>query len=112
MAAPLVRGIWSGGGRAAARVEEYRRAPAPLQEAPEEIGGPDRQDYDASARETIRTGKRFNLRDRWTGDWRAGFYDVVMGRLTVLTEDEELIVTHYPCSERHVRDQLWRSDYD
>jgi hypothetical protein len=64
------------------------------------------------ARETIRTGKRFNLRDRWTGDWRAGFYDVVMGRLTVLTEDEELIVRHYPCSERHVRDQLWRSDYD
>lgn len=69
------------------------------------------QEYDASARETINNGKRFTFRDRWTGDWRAGFYEVVTGRLTVLTEDEELIVTHYPCSERHVRDQLWRSDY-
>jgi hypothetical protein len=68
-------------------------------------------DYDASARETIDIGTRFNYRDRFTGEWRAGYYGAETRRFTALTHDETEILTHYPCSERYVRDNLWASDY-
>jgi hypothetical protein len=66
--------------------------------------------YDESARNTIEVGTRFNYRDPESREWRIGFYDRVTGRLTVLSDDETEIVTHYRCPERYV-ENLLSSDY-
>lgn len=68
------------------------------------------EDYDRSARATVRAGKRFTYRDTATSDQRVGYYDERHERLTVLDERETAIVTHFHCPERYVR-QLSMSDY-
>jgi hypothetical protein len=52
----------------------------------------------------------FTYRDEGSGEPRVGYYDVRHGRLTVLTDDEAAIVTHFPCPEHYVRRQP-ASDY-
>ncbi len=72
-------------------------------------------DYDASARETIRTGIPFaylhvDPDDPTIQEPRAGYFDrptarFPQGRFTALTEDEALILSHYPPrrGEQYVR---------
>ena len=70
----------------------------------------DVDDYDKSARATIRAGKRFTYEDTTAGEQRVGYYDRHLERLTALDEVEETIVTHFRCPERYVR-SLPASDY-
>ena len=74
------------------------------------LGMPTVEAYDGSARGTIRNGRQFTYRDPDNDEPRVGFYDVQRGRLTVVTDDESAIVTHFSCPERYVR-RLPSSDY-
>jgi hypothetical protein len=69
-------------------------------------------DYDASARETITTGKLFTYVDLTTHAERLGFYDAVGNRFTSVTLDGERINTHFrpDRGEAYVR-ALPRSNY-
>jgi hypothetical protein len=67
--------------------------------------------YDASARETIEAGTYFEYRDLDSGDARIGYYDRESQRFTALTSDEEVILTHYRCSESCVANSLTGSAY-
>ena len=60
------------------------------------------QEYDDSARETIRGGTRFEYRER-NGIPRVGYFDRVRGRLTALEIDEGRSTTHCSASEAYVR---------
>jgi pyocin large subunit-like protein len=51
--------------------------------------------YDASARETIRTGTAFTYRDRESNAERLGFYDKSGNRFTGVTRDGRRITTHF-----------------
>jgi hypothetical protein len=53
------------------------------------------QEYERSSLETISVGVRFEFEDRKSGRLRVGYYDVAMNRLTVLTDDELVILSHY-----------------
>jgi pyocin large subunit-like protein len=53
-------------------------------------------DYDASARDTIRVGKRFTYRTRLGRKPPVGYYDPRTNRFTALTRDEAIILTHVP----------------
>lgn len=66
--------------------------------------------YDASARGTIRAGRRFTYRQPITGERRVGYYHRPTQRFTVMTDDEATIVSHFVCPERYVR-RLPDSDY-
>lgn len=57
----------------------------------------------ASARETIRQGRRFLYQDRGTGQTRVGYFDPRSGHFTALTRDETTIVTHFFTDEQYVR---------
>jgi hypothetical protein len=59
--------------------------------------------YDASARATIRAGRRFTFRRARTGDPRVGYYHLATRRLTVLDGPESRVITHFRCRERYVR---------
>src|SRR6188474_3013601 len=61
------------------------------------------QDYDDSARETIRRGVRFTFQERTTGVRRVGYFERATGRFTVLNEHETRIRSHFLTSERQVR---------
>ena len=52
-------------------------------------------DYDASARATIRVGKRFTYRDPDTGEPRVGYFAMGSGKLTILQQDEAVILSHF-----------------
>ena len=52
-------------------------------------------DYDASARATIRVGKRFTYRDPDTGEPRVGYCAMGSGKLTILQQDEAVILSHF-----------------
>src|SRR6185437_802640 len=67
-------------------------------------------DYDASARGTIRAGRRFSYRDQNTGETRVGYFDFRTSRLTILNVAETRIVSHFSCRESYVR-KLPGSDY-
>lgn len=67
--------------------------------------------YDASARETIEIGTYFEYRDLDSGDARIGYYHRESHRLTALTSDGEIILTHYRCSESYVANSLIGSTY-
>ncbi len=60
-----------------------------------EVGAADLASYDASARQTIRLGKRFTYVDPATGVPRVGYYDIGRGLFTGLTDDERYITTHF-----------------
>jgi hypothetical protein len=75
-----------------------------------DLGAATVEDYDRSARETIVVGTYFEYRDLTTEEWRVGYYDVPTERFTVLSDDEQEIITHFRCPEGYVRD-LWTSTY-
>ena len=60
-------------------------------------------DYDRSARETIARGTRFTYNAPGTGEPRVGFFDRATGHFTALTDDEAILLTHYPLSEAKIR---------
>jgi hypothetical protein len=68
------------------------------------------QEYDESARETIRRGVRLTYRDRSTGARRVGYFERETGRFTALNEHETRIRSHFLTGERQVR-ALPESDY-
>lgn len=74
------------------------------------LGVATEQEYDESARETIRRGIRFEYRER-NGLPRVGYFDRERGRLTALEIDENRITTHCAASEvyvRRLRDSTYR----
>ena len=54
-----------------------------------------REDYDRSARATIRAGRRFTYTDRSSGETRVGYYDARTRRFTALSPDERRLITHF-----------------
>jgi pyocin large subunit-like protein len=70
------------------------------------------EEYDASARATIRDGTRFSYDDPKTGRKRIGYYDPETGLLTALRGDGSAILTHFAPEdgEDYVR-RLPRSTY-
>lgn len=60
------------------------------------------EQYDRSARETIENGTYFEFFDDESGEPRVGYYDRWTERLTVLSDDEQVIRTHFRCPERYV----------
>jgi hypothetical protein len=52
-------------------------------------------EYDASARQTVALGDRFNYIDRISGQLRVGYYDRASNRFTALSVDEQVIYTHF-----------------
>jgi hypothetical protein len=58
----------------------------------------------------IEIGTYFEYHDPETAEWRVGYYDRPTERLTVLNDDETVIVTHFRCTERYVADRP-RSTY-
>lgn len=53
--------------------------------------------YTASALATIRVGRRFTYDDESTGQPRVGYFHRPTRRLTILTDDERIIVSHFCC---------------
>ena len=74
------------------------------------LGVATEQEYDESARDTERCGRRFTFRDRSSGARRVGYFERATGRFTVLNERETRIRSHYVTSERQIRGLL-ESDY-
>lgn len=67
--------------------------------------------YTRSARATIRVGRAFTYDDPDFGDPRVGYYHARTHRFTALTEDQQMILTHFcPDSRAYVRN-LPRSTY-
>jgi hypothetical protein len=69
------------------------------------------EEYDASARETIRLGVRVSYMDLDSGEDRVGYFDPDRGRFTGLSADERFIVTHFRATARYVR-RLLNVDYE
>ena len=69
-------------------------------------------DYEGSSIDTVVDGVRFEFEDRKSGRDRVGYYDRATNRLTVLTDDELFILSHYRPTrgEAYVRGLL-RSTY-
>jgi hypothetical protein len=74
------------------------------------LGTPTVEAYDRSAHGTISAGRRFTYRDPDANEPRVGYFDARGNRLTVLTDDEIAIVTHFACPDRYAR-RLPDSDY-
>jgi hypothetical protein len=55
------------------------------------LGVATEQEYDESARETIRRGVRFTYRDRSAGVMRVGYFEQASGRFTALNQHETQI---------------------
>jgi hypothetical protein len=68
-----------------------------------ELGLLSAAEYDASARETVRQGRRFLYQDRGTGRTRVGYFDPRSGRFTALSHDEATILTHFYTDRQYVR---------
>ena len=60
------------------------------------------EEYDASAHEARNVGTCFGFIDDDAGDLRVGYYDRWTERLTVLSDDDLLILTHFRFPERYV----------
>jgi hypothetical protein len=67
------------------------------------LGQRTEDEYEASARATIRVGQRFTYEDSGTGRPRVGYYHVRTERFTALNERETRLLTHFRCPERYVR---------
>lgn len=74
------------------------------------IGARTIEEYDASARSTIERGTIFSYEDDTTSERRVGCYDRVSGFLTILSDDDRWIVSHFPCAEIYVK-LLFNSTY-
>jgi hypothetical protein len=66
--------------------------------------------YDASARRTIASGRRFTYTELEPGDGCVGYFDPATGRFTALSNDEVYILTHFRASEGYIR-RLLDSDH-
>jgi hypothetical protein len=60
-------------------------------------------DYNASALDTIRVGRRFTDEQGRAAHPRIGYFDQPTGRFTALTADGMIILTHFRCSEHYIR---------
>jgi hypothetical protein len=58
----------------------------------------------------MRDGVRFTYTDSGSGLPRVGYFDAEAGLLTIVTEDDRTIVSHFPADEDYVR-TLLDSDY-
>lgn len=68
-------------------------------------------EYDASARATLRAGRRFTYIDRRSGEPRVGYYQPSPRRFTALTEDMQTILTHFRPEDPDYPRKLLRSTY-
>lgn len=62
---------------------------------------PTEDEYDASARETIRQGDRLSYSD--DGDLRVGYFWLDRRRFTALSDDEGMLVSHFRVTVRYVQ---------
>jgi hypothetical protein len=64
----------------------------------EDVGARTAREFDESARETIRRGKRFSYRDRATNEPRVGYFDPDTGLFTATSQTRKTpaILTHFP----------------
>jgi pyocin large subunit-like protein len=64
-------------------------------------------DYAASSLTTIASGTRFTFHDDDSGEDRVGYYHAATNRLTIVSDDEHAIITHFLPSrgEQYCRDQ-------
>jgi hypothetical protein len=62
-------------------------------------------EYDASAWDTIERGTYFEFVDEDTGEGRVGYYDRWTERLTILSDDEAVMISHFRCPVRYVESQ-------
>jgi hypothetical protein len=78
-----------------------------------EVGVQRLEEYDASARETIRRGRRFEYREPRSGALRVGYFDPETGLFTALDAQESHILTHFRPreGEAYVRQRLPDSTY-
>lgn len=67
------------------------------------LGFVSESEYDASARTTIRGGRRFTYEDPGSGEARVGCFDGRSGLFTALTADETVILTHFLADGDYVR---------
>ncbi len=72
-----------------------------------DVGASTPEEYDASARTTIRNGIRFEYRER-NGVQRVGYYDKPRGLFTALDRSERRITTHCAVTEHYIRGLLNR----
>jgi hypothetical protein len=79
----------------------YRRSHFRFHRA--QLGIQTEDDYDASARETIRNGVRLLYTDRESGEDRVGYFVPERRRFTALSDDEAIITSHFRASENYVR---------
>ncbi len=70
------------------------------------IGARTIEEYDASARRTIERGTIFSFEDDTTSERRVGCCDRVEGLLTILSDDDRWIVSHFPCDEEYLLDLI------
>lgn len=68
------------------------------------IGARTIEEYDASARRTIEHGTIFSFEDDTTAERRVGCYDRAASLLTILSDDDRWIVSHFPCDEGYLLD--------
>lgn len=62
-----------------------------------EVGADTPERYTASALLAVRLGRRFTYTDETTGLPRIGYFHRSSRRLTILTADERIIVSHFRC---------------
>jgi hypothetical protein len=67
------------------------------------LGTRSEEGYDASARETIRGGVRLLYTDPESGDDRVGYFVPDRGWFTALSDDEQLILSHFRATGNYVR---------
>ena len=60
------------------------------------------EQYHQSALDVVEIGTYFEFIDDESGEPRVGYYDRWTERLTVLSDDERVIHTHFHCPERYV----------
>ena len=76
-----------------------------------EVGATNLDEYDTSARETIRLGRRFTYADKRSGLSRVGYFESGTDRFTSLTDRETVIITHFVADDHYVRNVLPSSTY-
>ena len=62
-----------------------------------EIGADSPERYTASALAMLHLGRRLTYTDETTGQPRVGYFQRSTRRLTILTDDEYIIVSHFRC---------------
>jgi pyocin large subunit-like protein len=76
-----------------------------------EVGASTVDEYDRSARTTIRVGVRIPYEDRTTGLTRIGYFQPRSRKFTALTEDETIILSHFRAESEGYVHRLRRRTY-